>query len=387
MKKRILAMLLAAVMVMAMAPAVFAADGEYGPFSYHYQSVRMYRDEEGHPLNLSRKDATIDFTAAYQVREKVPFYTDEYSDTLYYDYDEEHWVAGSGSYETLLYVTVIGPGCTITVNDEHWGVDGILFADGGSEEIDYSSYSYTVEQTRSYTYTPDGFVLDEAPIITPGFTGQDFLDLLMSPEAAGKLFTLPLYDGIATGLAYFYVAEDAEGSGGTFTDVPADAYYADAVAWAVENNITSGTSATTFSPDVTCTRSQAVTFLWRAAGSPEPASTANPFVDVSSGQYYYKAVLWAVEKGITSGTSSTTFSPDQTCSRSQIVTLQWRAAGEPSASGSNFSDVPGSAFYAEAVAWAVENGITSGTGNGTFSPDSPCTRAQIVTFLYRDMAE
>ena len=90
-------MLLAAVMVMAMAPAVFAADGEYGPFSYHYQSVRMYRDEEGHPLNLSRKDATIDFTAAYQVREKVPFYTDEYSDTLYYDYDEEHWVAGSGS--------------------------------------------------------------------------------------------------------------------------------------------------------------------------------------------------------------------------------------------------------------------------------------------------
>jgi hypothetical protein len=168
-----------------------------------------------------------------------------------------------------------------------------------------------------------------------------------------------------------------------FKDVPTSSWCYDAVQWAVEQNVTSGTSTTTFSPNATCTRAQAVTFLWRAAGSPEPSSTRTSFQDVIPGQYYYKAVLWAVENGITSGTSSTTFSPNQTCSRSQIVTFQWRAAGQPSASGSGFYDVPYGAFYSTAVAWAVNHGITSGTGNGKFSPGSPCTRAQIVTFLYR----
>ena len=173
-------------------------------------------------------------------------------------------------------------------------------------------------------------------------------------------------------------------SSNPFTDVPADAYYHDAVLWAVENGITSGTSATTFSPNAVCTRAQAVTFLWRAAGSPEPGIAENPFTDVASDSYYYKAVLWAVEKGITSGTSATTFSPNVTCSRAQIVTFLWRGQQSPSVSTSGaFTDVSADAYYAKAVDWAVSEGITSGTSATTFSPNANCTRAQIVTFLWR----
>lgn len=173
-----------------------------------------------------------------------------------------------------------------------------------------------------------------------------------------------------------------------FTDVPAGAYYADAVAWAVENSITLGTSDTTFSPDQGCTRAQVVTFLWRAAGCPA-AECENPFTDVLPGSYYYDAVLWAVEKGVTIGTSSTTFSPEDVCSRGQIVTFLWRNENQPTASTtSSFADVDSNAYYAGAVEWAAENAITVGTNpEGTlFSPNDDCTRAQIVTFLYRYMA-
>lgn len=126
-----------------------------------------------------------------------------------------------------------------------------------------------------------------------------------------------------------------------------------------------------------------MTFLWRAAGSPRPVSTVNPFTDVHYGDYFYQAVLWAVENGITMGTSATTFSPDATVTRAQVVTFLWRANGQPAAWNSGFTDVSADAYYAKAVAWAVQNGITTGTGFGVFSPDAACTRAQIVTFLYR----
>lgn len=169
-----------------------------------------------------------------------------------------------------------------------------------------------------------------------------------------------------------------------FADVPADAYYADAVAWAVKEGITSGTGTNTFSPNASCTRAQMVTFLWRANGSPK-ATKANPFTDVSADAYYYDAVLWAAEKGITSGTSATTFSPDAVLTRGQTVTFLWRANGSPVVNyAMNFTDVDGSAYYGEAVRWAVSEGITAGTGGNNFSPDAPCTRAQIVTFMYRD---
>lgn len=162
-------------------------------------------------------------------------------------------------------------------------------------------------------------------------------------------------------------------------------YYHDAIDWAVSKGVTNGTSATTFSPNAGCTRAQAVTFLWRAAGSPEPETAGNPFSDVSSTAYYYKAVLWASENGITNGTGGGKYSPEQTCTRAQIVTFLWRAMQEPApaTSANPFRDVPGSAYYCAATLWASENGIALGTGSGNFSPNLTCTRAQIVTFFYR----
>ena len=171
---------------------------------------------------------------------------------------------------------------------------------------------------------------------------------------------------------------------GVFVDVPEGSYYEEAVDWAVEKGITTGTGNNYFTPDGICTRAQAVTFLWRVAGSPTPKTEAMVFEDVLDGSYYYEAVLWAVENGITVGTSATTFSPELTCSRAHIVTFLWRAANSPSARTVNpFTDVATDAYYIDAVLWAVKHKITAGTTLSTFSPDEGCTRAQIVTFLYR----
>lgn len=171
---------------------------------------------------------------------------------------------------------------------------------------------------------------------------------------------------------------------GVFVDVATGSYYEDAVDWAVENGITKGTDDTHFSPDGICTRAQAATFLWRAAGSPKPETRTMPFTDVPAGSYYYDAVLWAVESGITKGTSNTTFSPNMTCTRAQIVTFLWRSEKSPAAGTANlFVDVKSTVYYADAVLWAVKEDITKGTTHTTFSPDADCTRAQIVTFLWR----
>lgn len=170
-----------------------------------------------------------------------------------------------------------------------------------------------------------------------------------------------------------------------FVDVSEDQYYYDAVLWALENLITQGTGdGTTFSPNDSCTRAQAVTFLWRAAGEPEPATTVNPFTDVEGG-YYYKAMLWAVEKGITQGTGDgTTFSPNDTVNRGQMVTFLWRAAGKPAVSGATaFTDVDNGAYYAEAVQWANGKIVQGGMGDNLFAPGDNCTRGQIVTMLFR----
>lgn len=167
----------------------------------------------------------------------------------------------------------------------------------------------------------------------------------------------------------------------SFTDVEAGAYYYDAVQWAVRKGIVSGTSKTTFSPDQDCTRSQTVTILWKAEGSPAPKGRKNPFTDVAENAFYYQAVLWAAERGIITGT---TFDPDGVVTRGQLAAILYRNAGSPAVSGSaGFTDVPGDAYYAKAVAWIAKQGIASGTGERTFSPDAVCTRGQIVTFLYR----
>ena len=171
-----------------------------------------------------------------------------------------------------------------------------------------------------------------------------------------------------------------------FEDVQnSEDYFFAPVYWAVEKGVTTGATPTTFNPDAGCTRAQVVTFLWRAAGKPVPTKLDNPFTDVQKGQYYYSAVLWAVEKKITNGTSANTFDPEKTCTRAQIVTFLWRAAGEPkpTAATCDFTDVKAGAYYYDAVLWAVEKEITNGTSKNTFDPEKTCTRAQIVTFLYR----
>lgn len=168
-----------------------------------------------------------------------------------------------------------------------------------------------------------------------------------------------------------------------FADVADSAYYVDAVEWMLKREVTQGTTETTFSPNLNCTRAQIVTFLWRAAGSPEPKGTVG-FADVSAGSYYAKAVAWAIENGITGGTGDGLFSPDATCTRAQSAAFLYRAAGSPAVGGSaGFSDVAADAYYAQAVAWAKEHGITDGIGGGLFGSANDCTRAQIVTFLYR----
>ena len=174
----------------------------------------------------------------------------------------------------------------------------------------------------------------------------------------------------------------------SFTDVPAGSFYEAPVIWAVKNGITTGATATTFNPNGNCQRAQVVSFLWRSAGSPEPTSAENPFTDVKESDFYYKAVLWAVENGITNGLTADTFGPFALCNRAQVVTFLWRAMEEPVvASGERpFTDVDPSEWYGSAVLWAVENGITNGMGDGTFGVGTTCNRAQVVTFLYRTMA-
>ena len=169
---------------------------------------------------------------------------------------------------------------------------------------------------------------------------------------------------------------------GGFSDVKADSYCADAVLWAVEKGITNGTTATTFSPNATCTTAQILTFLWRANGSPEMTG-ANPFSDVVPGSFCYEAALWAAKEGLVSGS---TFNGNAPCTRAATVTYLWKLAGKPTVGTANFSDVSADADYAQAVAWAVREGITNGTTATTFSPSNTCTRGQIVTFLHRDMA-
>ena len=229
--------------------------------------------------------------------------------------------------------------------------------------------------TVTLTVDPDkGYVLDSLTVLD----GKD-KEIKLTEKNGKYTFTMP--DSKVTVEAMFKAAGN-----NPFIDVPAGSYYEDAVVWAVEKGITSGTSAVTFDPNGNCTRAQAVTFLWRAAGSPAPKTKVMSFTDVPSGSYYETAVLWAMEQGITKGTSDTAFSPNASCTRAQIVTFLWRANGSPAVSGNSaFTDVAADAYYAAAVAWAEKNSVTGGIGNGLFGSGNTCTRAQIVTFIYRSV--
>ena len=284
--------------------------------------------------------------------------------------------------------TVFYANATITA---HWTYTGGSSGGGGGSSS--SSYSVTANTPAngSLTISPKSASKGTTVTITVAPSSGYALETLTATDASGNkltltdkgdgtyIFTMPASKVMVS--ATF--AASTTPSTGRFNDVAASDYYYDAVEWAVDQGITTGTSATTFSPNASCTRAQMVTFLWRANGSPA-ASGENPFTDVKSGAYYYDAVLWAVEKGITKGTSDTTFSPDQTVTRGQTVTFLYRSDGAPAVTGDNsFTDVAADAYYADAVQWAVNESITTGTSAATFSPLDNCTRGQIVTFLYR----
>ncbi len=259
----------------------------------------------------------------------------------------------------------------------YWYTVTVKPADNGKVEASPAGDVYAGSDVI-VTVTPDeGYKLGTLSVKTA--YGRE---VTLTDNGDGKyMFTMPEAD--VTVEAVF--KEDT----GFFVDVDADDWFYDAVVWAVENGITTGTDENHFSPDDPCTRGQTVTFLWRAAGEPEPETKECPFTDVDAGAFYFKAVLWAYEKGITTGTTETTFEPGGTVTRAQAVTFIWRAAGKPAASAAEnpFGDVEEGAWYCDAVLWAVEKGVTNGTSATTFEPGADCLRSQIVTFLYRDAAE
>ena len=264
---------------------------------------------------------------------------------------------------------------------------------GGSSGGGYTYYTIKATAGVNGSISPTGNVSvregrDQTFTITPD-KGYAVAKVLIDSKNVGAVKSYT-FENVKKNHTIEVVFMKASGNPqtGVFVDVPEGSYYEEAVNWAVEKGITTGTDATHFSPDGICTRAQAVTFLWRAAGSPAAKSAVMPFADVKAGSYYYDAVLWAVENGITKGTGDTMFSPDATCSRAQIVTFLWRSQKSPAAGTANpFTDVKASAYYADAVLWAVKEDVTKGTTNTTFSPDANCTRAQIVTFIWRALAE
>ena len=268
-----------------------------------------------------------------------------------------------------------------------------VYNGGGSSGGGYTYYTIKATAGVNGSISPTGNVSvregrDQTFTITPN-KGYAVAKVLIDSKNVGAVKSYT-FENVKKNHTIEVVFMKASGNPqtGVFVDVPEGSYYEEAVNWAVEKGITTGTDATHFSPDGICTRAQAVTFLWRAAGSPAAKSAVMPFADVKAGSYYYDAVLWAVENGITKGTSDTMFSPDATCSRAQIVTFLWRSQKSPAAGTANpFTDVKASVYYADAVLWAVKEDVTKGTTNTTFSPDVNCTRAQIVTFIWRALAE
>ncbi len=321
-------------------------------------SVKVTCDDD---ITVTKND-DVTFTATLPNQTKTYTFTANYTGATNYNNDNSakctvtvtHHSSGSSSSNPTYSVTTPS-------KSENGGVA-------------VSSKNARKGDTVTVTVIPDaGYQLDKLTV-----TDKNGNVLKLTDKGDGKYsFTMP--DGKVEIKAVF--AKKVETS--PFGDVSTDAYYYKAVQWAQEKGITDGISSNLFGPKQPCTRSQIVTFLWRAAGSPEPKSTAAGMTDVVPGSYYAKAVAWAVENGITTGTAEGTFSPDATCTRAQAVTFLARAQNAKATGKTAFSDVPADSYFADAVAWAQANGVTTGTSETTFSPDNDCTRAQIVTFLYR----
>lgn len=274
--------------------------------------------------------------------------------------------------------------CTVTVTNAssssgshttYYPVNTPAKSEGGSVVV--SPKSASKGSAVTVTVTPEsGYQVSSVQAVD-----KDGKKLTLTDKGDGKYTFVMPGSKVEVSASFAQVQKPEEKD--PYGDVSKDSYYYDAVKWAAETGVTTGVGDGLFAPEWVCTRGQIVTFLWRASGSPAPKATELPFTDVAADAYYAQAVLWAVENGITNGTSETTFSPDQTCTRAHAVAFLYRMSGSPAAAGSTFSDVAADAYYRAAVAWAVEKGITNGTSGTTFSPDDTCTRGQIVTFLYR----
>lgn len=299
-------------------------------------------------------------------------------------YSFDGWYTAASGGTKITTATVFYENTTVYAHWTYIGGGGSSGGGGG-----YTYHTIRAISGLNGSISPSGWTSvrhgwDQTFTITPD-KGYAVAKVLVDGKSVGSVKSYT-FKNVTTDHTIEVVFMKANGNPqtGVFVDVPEGSYYEEAVDWAVEKGITTGTGNNYFTPDGICTRAQAVTFLWRVAGSPTPKTEAMPFEDVLNGSYYYEAVLWAVENGITVGTSATTFSPELTCSRAHIVTFLWRAANSPSAKTANpFTDVAADAYYIDAVLWAVKHKITVGTTLSTFSPDEGCTRAQIVTFLYR----
>ena len=299
-------------------------------------------------------------------------------------YSFDGWYTAASGGTKITTVTVFYENTTVYAHWTYIGGGGSSGGGGG-----YTYHTIRAISGLNGSISPSGWTSvrhgwDQTFTITPD-KGYAVAKVLVDGKSVGsvKSYTFKNVTKDHT-IEVVFMKANGNPQTGVFVDVAEGSYYEEAVDWAVENGITTGTGNNYFTPDGICTRAQAVTFLWRVAGSPTPKTEAMPFEDVLDGSYYYEAVLWAVENGITVGTSATTFSPELTCSRAHIVTFLWRAANSPSVKTDNpFTDVAADAYYIDAVLWAVKHKITVGTTLSTFSPDEGCTRAQIVTFLYR----
>lgn len=263
------------------------------------------------------------------------------------------------------------------------GWDVITAVEG--KEVVYRDGVYSLAKLYEIVYTDgveDAEIFEDQCFILP--EGSETPDFYGDARRSGYIFTgwTPVVADIVTGnVTYIATYEVAP----KFEDVPADAYFADAITWAAESNIVKGVEEDVFAPEAMASRAQVITFLWRAAGAPKAAAdTEVAFIDIEEGSYYYDAVVWAVENGITNGTTATTFSPDAGCTRAQVVTFLWRAAGKPVVDAEmTFTDVEEGTYYYDAVLWAQVDGITNGVAEGIFAPEAECTRAQSITMLYR----
>ena len=330
---------------------------------------------EGGAITVTQTDdqgsgaKTLPLTGNGEVSVTLDNTTTKYTFKVSYEGDKNHEVV-----ENII--------CTVSVT---------RYFSGGGSSSSGSSYAVTAPSAKNgdvtvspknaskgdrvtITVKPDsGYVLDDLTV-----TDKNGNELTLKDKGNGK-YTFVMPAGKVEVKATF--AKEIEVS--PFADVATDGYYYEAVKWAVKNGITTGVGNDLFAPGQPCTRAQIVTFLWRAAGAPEPKGTAASLTDVVSGSYYEKAVAWAIENGITTGTGDSKFSPDATCTRAQAVTFLARALNAKAASAAEFSDVPTDSYFADAVAWAAANGVTEGVGGGLFAPDNDCTRGQIVSFLFR----